>query len=172
MARKTREGQRVPAGRMLVLAVALGGLGPAWAQQQPDAAALEGLRREEERSRLLREQLRPGADVLRAPQVPAIEPAPADPESPCFLIHQLRREGQGAESFAWLPAAASPYLGQCVGVRGLGRVAVALDARLLPRGHAITRVSLPAQILRPFSPALHSAEINHSFKRRNQWPLN
>lgn len=112
----------------------------------PDAATQEGLRRQEERSRQLRDQQPTGPDVLSPPQgKPAEEPFAA--ESPCFTIREIQLSGEGWERFAWIADAAMPYLRQCVGVRGLSRIAASLDAALLEKGFATTRVSLPQQNL-------------------------
>jgi hemolysin activation/secretion protein len=156
MVSRERRARSAGKGRSAAIAAAIAatiaGVGAATAQAQavtpttPDPVTQEGLRRQEERSRKLRAQQAPGADVLRPPEAkPAQEPLTA--ETPCFVIREIQPEGPGWEHFAWVADAAKPYLGQCAGVRGLSRIASALDAALLERGFATTRVSLPQQNL-------------------------
>lgn len=112
----------------------------------PDAIAQEGLRRQEERSRQLRDEQQPRADVLRPPEGRAAR-EPLQAESPCYVIREIQLEGADAARFAWIADAALPFLRQCVGVKGLARIAASLDAALLANGFATTRVSLPQQNL-------------------------
>jgi hemolysin activation/secretion protein len=88
----------------------------------PDPITQEGLRRQEERSRQLREQQTPGADALNPPRSRAAQEPPTA-EFPCFVIREVQLEGPGWEGFAWVVDAALPYVRQCVGVRGLARIA-------------------------------------------------
>ena len=73
-------------------------------------------------------------------------PRPARPA--CFVIDEIRLVGAEAEDFAWLTTAATPFLHRCVGVEGLRQVAAALDGKLIDRGFATSRITLPEQNLR------------------------
>jgi hemolysin activation/secretion protein len=120
----------------------------AWAQAaNPEAASLEGLRRQEERSREQQHQLEPKADVLKPATGQRVRPAELAPEERCFTVRELRLQGQDWERFTWVADAALPYLGRCLGVQGLARVAGQLDEQLVERGFVTTRVSLPSQNL-------------------------
>lgn len=120
----------------------------AWAQSaNPEDAALEGLRRQEERSRQQQHQLEPKADVLKPATSQRARPDDLPPEERCFTVRELRLQGQDWERFTWVSDAALPYLGRCLGVQGLARVAGQLDGQLVSRGFVTTRVSLPSQNL-------------------------
>lgn len=112
----------------------------------PDAAAQEGLRREEERSRLQQQQLQPRTDVLRPTRQP-VRDRQLPQEAPCFALREILLEGDAVQRFSWLSRTAQHYLGSCVGVQGLSQIAAVLDEELLESGFATTRVSLPAQNL-------------------------
>jgi hemolysin activation/secretion protein len=120
----------------------------AWAQAaSPEDAALEGLRRQEERSRRQQHQLEPKADVLKPATGQRARPGDLPPEERCFTVRELRLQGQDWKRFTWVSDAALPYLGRCLGVQGLARVAGQLDEQLVERGFVTTRVSLPSQNL-------------------------
>lgn len=120
----------------------------AWAQSaHPEDAALEGLRRQEERNRQQQQLLEPKADVLRPAAGRRAEPVDVPQEERCFVVRELRLQGEGWERFGWLSSAALPYLGRCLGVQGLAGVAGQLDEQLVGRGFVTTRVSLPSQNL-------------------------
>lgn len=112
----------------------------------PDGVVQEGLRREEERSRLQQQQMQPRVEVLRAPRQRARD-RQLPQETPCFPLREIILEGDAAQRFSWLPGVAQHHLGRCVGAHGLSLIAAALDEDLLESGFATTRVSLPAQHL-------------------------
>lgn len=112
----------------------------------PQQAAEEGLRRQEDRARELQQQIEPHADVLVPRAAPAISTELPD-ETPCFVIQEIRFEGPDASRFGWLAKEAHPYLGRCLGVTGLRRIADALDAKLIEWGYVTSKVSLPQQNL-------------------------
>lgn len=117
--------------------------------QTPEQAALEGIRRQESRSRDQQKALEPQASEL----VPDAGKAGAAPkgefpqDTPCFKVNELALTGQDAGRFGWLLDAAMPYLRRCVGVRGLSYIAAELDQQLRDRGYVTTRVGLPPQNL-------------------------
>lgn len=120
-----------------------------WAQPAPgpEAAALEGLRRQEERSREQQREIQPKADVLKPAAARPASPDDLPVEEPCFVVRELRVEGKDWERLSWLADSAQPYLNRCLGVQGLARIAALLDKNLVERGLVTTRVSLPAQNL-------------------------
>lgn len=90
----------------------------AWAQAaSPADAALEGLRRQEERSRQQQLQLEPKADVLKPAIGQRARPADLPSEERCFIVRELRLQGKDWERFNWIADAAMPYLGRCLGVQ-------------------------------------------------------
>ncbi len=111
-----------------------------------ERGALEGLRRQEERTREQQQQLQPKADVL-SPSTSTEISTELPLESPCFVIREVTLSGKHIGRFSWLQDAALPFLNRCVGVEGLSRIASALDAKLIELGYATTRVSLPQQNL-------------------------
>jgi hemolysin activation/secretion protein len=111
----------------------------------PEQVIQEGLRRQEERSRDQQKALEPSASEL-APGTP--RPKKEFPkEERCFVVNELSLVGDDSARFGWLLDAALPYLHRCVGVQGLSFIASELDARLVEKGLATTRVSLPPQSL-------------------------
>lgn len=121
--------------------------GTALAQSSlPASAAQEGLRREEERSRLQQSRLVPAADVLQPSGVVAFDTV-LPIETPCFVIRDIELTGERQRQFRWLLDTAQAYLYRCVGVAGLSRIASTLDAKLIELGYATTTVTLPAQNL-------------------------
>lgn len=132
----------------LVLIVWIGFAGESSAQTTTtpvDAVAREGLRREEERVLQKRRDGEPKADELR----PATAAAPLSlpEEALCFPVRAIALEGDGAERFSWLRSEAMTSLPLCVGAEGIRLIASRMDERLLARGFATTRISVPAQNL-------------------------
>lgn len=112
-----------------------------------DRAAVEGLRRQEERQRELLQQQEISSDVLTSRErLVSVRELPV--ETPCFVIHEIELTGKDVGRFVWLQEATLPFIGRCVGVEGLRRIAEALDAKLIETGFATTRVSLPEQNLK------------------------
>lgn len=133
-----------------MLLAALLGTGLVGAQpvvpSSPAQAIEEGLRRQEERARVQQQEIEPHADVLhREPR--AVVPTELPQETPCFVIRDVTFVGEDVVPFPWLSGMVAPYVGQCAGVEGLRRIVSAIDARLIERGYATTRASLPAQNL-------------------------
>lgn len=118
----------------------------AHAQVTPQQVSDEGLRRQEERTRDQQRGLQTHADVLRPAEAQARSSRLPD-ESPCFVITDISLAGPESLRLRWLLASAQPFLGQCVGVKGLQRIADALDAALIEQGLVTSRVSLGPQNL-------------------------
>ena len=60
----------------------------------------EGLRRQEDRTRQLQQQLQPKADVLQRP-IPTVTATDLPDESPCFVITEVAFTGHSAWRFVW-----------------------------------------------------------------------
>lgn len=136
---------------ILSFALMIGAFWPARsiAQTVPPAnAAAQGLQRQQQR------QKRAQSLLPRAPNQLHLGPAAPGSlarlphESPCFVISAIRFTGAHAQRLAWLSHDLKPVLGQCVGVKGLARIANVLDTRLLVGGYTTSRVSFPPQNLR------------------------
>lgn len=115
--------------------------------QSPDELILEGLRRQEER---VREELRahePRASELRHQEATGDIPV-LPQEADCHTLLTVSLTGPDAASFEWLLPAARPFLGHCVGARGLALLAGEFDRQLLAAGFATSRVGFPPQDLR------------------------
>lgn len=119
---------------------------PAVAQNAPASSRVieEGLRRETQR--LQEQPAEPVRDALRPAQPRALS-SEVPRESPCFGIHRVELLGAMAEEFDWLQGVAKPWLGSCLGVQGVGRLAAVLDAALLEAGFVTSKVTLPPQSL-------------------------
>ena len=135
-------------GRLIGLILAISHIGLAHAQTSTAAdAAAQGLLRQEQRQQQTQSLVPPGPDELHsaAPASTALGALP--PESPCFVISTIRFTGVRSERLSWLMRDLHPVFGQCVGVKGLARIASALDAHLIALGYATSRVSFPPQDL-------------------------
>jgi hemolysin activation/secretion protein len=125
-------------------------------QAVPDAINQEVLR-EQERARLLREQLERRPDV-RLPSGPAAADATrlVFNESPCFTINTIVLDGDAAAQFQWALAAASlaapwqddPAVGHCLGPRAIDLVVRRVQNAILARGYVTTRVLVAPQDLK------------------------
>jgi hemolysin activation/secretion protein len=106
----------------------------------------EALRRQEQRSGELLNQLQPKSDVLRAPVEKQESPLIVS-ESPCFKINDIELAGKDAQYFSWLIEEISSVMYQCVGVKSLNNIAARLDNKLIELGFVTTRTLLPEQNL-------------------------
>ena len=130
------------AGSALAQTAAAPGASPA----VPARVIDEGLRREAERERLQQEALTPRADNLRSSNRPTSLPDLPD-ERPCFTVSDISLVGADTQHFAWLQTATDPFVGWCVGVTGLSRIASYLDALLIEQGYVTSRVGIGQQNL-------------------------
>ena len=122
---------------------------PVWAQTQDNAA--QELRRQQERERLLREQQETAPDVrLRITPEESAQTLPEN-ETPCFVIAQIRLEGDEAQRFQWALKAADPShdpaTGHCLGTDGINVVMSRIQNAIIKRGFVTTRVLAAAQDL-------------------------
>lgn len=112
--------------------------------------------RQQERERVLRQQLEQRPDVRLQP-VPGgaeLNRLPLD-ESPCFAIQQIVLEGDSSEKFQWVLAAANKTedgqddvaIGRCLGTRGINLVMRRVQNALVNRGYVTARVLAEPQNL-------------------------
>ena len=109
------------------------------------------LLRQQERERALREQQEQRPDVrLEQPRATGVERL-SDEESPCFPIHSIVFEGDGAATFAWALKAANPAedpaLGRCLGTQGVNVVMKRVQNAIVAKGYVTTRVLAAPQDL-------------------------
>jgi hemolysin activation/secretion protein len=118
-------------------------------------ASNQELLREQERNRVLRQQMERSADVhLQKAHI-------GDPtrfrfdESPCFTINRLVLEGDAASRFQWAVAAANKAgnsidsaIGRCIGTAGISLVQKRIQNAILERGFVTTRVLVEQQNLK------------------------
>lgn len=126
-----------------------------WAQTvTPAQSASEEYLRQQERSRLLREQQERIPDVrLPSPAVlPNLERLPAD-VAPCVRVNQTTLIGDAADQFQWALSAANQAadgtvdspIGRCLGTGSVNLVMRRIQNAILARGYVAARVLLGAQ---------------------------
>jgi hemolysin activation/secretion protein len=109
-------------------------------------------------SEILRRQQQKEAEERQAQQqspnvhIPSAALADADAsdlpeESPCFLIKELRLEGDRTATFSWLHSKLNDYQNRCIGREGAALIVKRLTAALIDRGFTTTRIGLPEQNL-------------------------
>lgn len=113
--------------------------------------ATQELLRQQERERVLREQLETTPDSrLQRPVTKELEPLPIN-ESPCFPIHQITLVGEEAKRFQWALAAADPKqdpaTGRCLGTEGINIVITRIQNAIVERGYVTTRALASPQDL-------------------------
>ncbi|WP_371320060.1 ShlB/FhaC/HecB family hemolysin secretion/activation protein [Pseudomonas gingeri] len=109
------------------------------------------LLRQQERERVLREQLEASPDVrLKASSDAGQGRLPAN-ESPCFTIRHIVLEGEESASFQWALRAANPTsdpaLGRCLGAAGINLTMKRIQNLIIARGFITTRVLAAPQDL-------------------------
>ncbi|MBO1540035.1 ShlB/FhaC/HecB family hemolysin secretion/activation protein [Pseudomonas sp. OA65] len=123
----------------------------AWSAAQA-AGPEEELLRQQERERVLREQLesRPDVRLQAAPVDEGVERLPAK-ESPCFAINDIRLIGEASEQFQWALRAANPKddpaIGRCLGGGGINLTMKRMQNAIIEAGYVTTRVLAEAQDL-------------------------
>lgn len=68
-------------------------------------------------------------------------------ESPCFVIHTIALEGDGAGQFGWALDAAADARGRCLGTAGINVLVGKIQNALIARGYVTTRVVAAPQDL-------------------------
>lgn len=137
--------------------VALGlSLALAVGAQPVSDAAIDQLRRAQERETQQRQRQETGSDV-RLPSSPgALTRRLPEGEEPCFPIRSLQLQGQELQKFDGLLDHADghaqldhpdPVQGRCLGAQGIQTVIDRLQNTLIARGYTTTRVLAPAQNL-------------------------
>ncbi|SDB66772.1 Hemolysin activation/secretion protein [Pseudomonas sp. NFACC13-1] len=123
----------------------------AWSAAQA-AGPEEELLRQQERERVLRDQLesRPDVRLQAAPVGEGAERLPAK-ESPCFAINDIRLIGEASEKFQWALRAANPKddpaIGRCLGGGGINLTMKRMQNAIIEAGYVTTRVLAEAQDL-------------------------
>ncbi len=123
----------------------------AWSAAQA-AGPEEELLRQQERERVLREQLksRPDVRLQAAPVAEGVDRLPAK-ESPCFAINDIRLIGEASEKFQWALRAANPKddpaIGRCLGGGGINLTMKRMQNAIIEAGYVTTRVLAEAQDL-------------------------
>ncbi|MFP1888610.1 ShlB/FhaC/HecB family hemolysin secretion/activation protein [Lonsdalea quercina] len=102
--------------------------------------------RQQERTRALREQNTPQADVrLQTPD--AALPGYPTEENPCFTLHHLALQGEASEQFQWALASAADANGRCLGAQGITLAINKVQNAILAKGYVTTRVMAQEQDL-------------------------
>lgn len=102
--------------------------------------------RQQERTRALREQNTPQADVrLQMPD--AALPGYPTEENPCFTLHHLALQGEASEQFQWALASAADANGRCLGAQGITLAINKVQNAILAKGYVTTRVMAQEQDL-------------------------
>ncbi|SDA96620.1 Hemolysin activation/secretion protein [Pseudomonas sp. NFACC15-1] len=123
----------------------------AWSAAQA-AGPEEELLRQQERERVLRDQLESRPDV-RLQSAPVDEGAGRLPvkETPCFAINDIRLIGEASEKFQWALRAANPKddpaIGRCLGGGGINLTMKRMQNAIIEAGYVTTRVLAEAQDL-------------------------
>ncbi|MFL7964155.1 ShlB/FhaC/HecB family hemolysin secretion/activation protein [Pseudomonas kielensis] len=123
----------------------------AWSAAQA-AGPEEELLRQQERERVLRDQLESRPDV-RLQAAPVDEGAGRLPakETPCFAINDIRLIGEASEKFQWALRAANPEddpaIGRCLGGGGINLTMKRMQNAIIEAGYVTTRVLAEAQDL-------------------------
>ncbi|WP_434628970.1 ShlB/FhaC/HecB family hemolysin secretion/activation protein [Pseudomonas sp. Z1-29] len=122
-----------------------------WSAAQA-AGPEEELLRQQERERVLREQLesRPDVRLQAAPVDEGVDRLPSR-ESPCFAINDIRLIGEASEQFQWALRAANPKddpaIGRCLGGGGINLTMKRMQNAIIEAGYVTTRVLAEAQDL-------------------------
>jgi len=141
----------------LALTIAMLPFASAFGQANPAAAANQELLREQERARLLRDQLERRPDVRLPGAAPAADNARLTfNETPCFAINSIVLQGDVTNEFAWSLEAAGmasadlpdPAIGHCLGARAIDLVVRRVQNAILARGFVTTRVMVAPQDLK------------------------
>lgn len=116
------------------------------------AAADDELLRQQDRERVLRDQLESRPDVrLQAPTLDEGGTRLPVKESPCFAIKDIRLIGELSEQFQWALKAANPKedpaIGRCLGAAGINMTMKRMQNAIIDKGYVTTRVLAEAQDL-------------------------
>jgi hemolysin activation/secretion protein len=118
----------------------------AFGQQISGLADIQ-LQREQQREAAQRKQDEATPDVrlpIPAPRGPSAYP---DGELPCFVIRQVKLEGEESERFGWTLGAISPALGRCLGSVGINTLVGQIQNVLIAQGYVTSRVLAAPQDL-------------------------
>lgn len=126
--------------------------GVAQAAATPDPTALEQLR-QQERERVLRKQLEPGADVRLPQDQEKIDAGRLpDHETPCFPISRISLSGDASEHFQFalnsVTQGADSVAGRCLGTKGINVVLARMQNAVVAHGYVTTRILAAPQDLK------------------------
>ncbi|MCF7531173.1 POTRA domain-containing protein [Pseudomonas petrae] len=112
----------------------------------------EELLKQQERERVLRDQLESRPDVrLQAPKLDEGGARLPAKEAPCFAINDIRLIGDASEQFQWALKAANPKddpaVGRCLGGAGINMTMKRMQNAIIEAGYVTTRVLAEAQDL-------------------------
>jgi len=149
VARSARVLPSILTAALTAVVLAMGG--PVQAQAVLEVPDQE-LIRQQERERALRERLEVTPDVrLDVPSQTSPDRLPAD-ESPCFVIHAIVLNGEGADTFRWarqaVDTAEDPATDRCLGGDGINTVIGRVQNAIIARGFVTTRVVAAPQDLK------------------------
>jgi hemolysin activation/secretion protein len=113
----------------------------------PQPIIEEGLRRQEERAKEQQKQLEPKADVLQ-PSTSKLQNLELPKEDICFVINEIVITGKDSDYFRWFNTGTRPFIGKCIGVKGLGLLASAIDNQLIDSGYVTSKASMSEQNLK------------------------
>ncbi|NWB83730.1 ShlB/FhaC/HecB family hemolysin secretion/activation protein [Pseudomonas gingeri] len=115
------------------------------------AAPEQPLLRQQERERVLREQLDSSPDVRLKASADDGQGLLPTHETPCFTIRHIVLEGEDSAAFQWALRAANPAsdpaLGRCLGAAGINLTMKRIQNLIIARGFVTTRVLAAPQDL-------------------------
>jgi hemolysin activation/secretion protein len=119
---------------------------PAFSQQVSGLADIQ-LQREQQREEVQRRQDEATPDVRL--QVPKPNGSSGYPEGeiPCFVIREVKLDGEQAERFRWALRAGTSALGRCLGSVGINTLVAQIQNALIGQGYVTSRVLAAPQDL-------------------------
>lgn len=123
--------------------------GEAFGGQPPTIADQQIQRQQEQERQRLQEAEDARPDVRLQPEAPPSSKLeyPED-EKPCFLIKEIRLEGDRSEKFQWALKPVKDAIGRCLGGKGVNIVMSRVQNAILQRGFTTTRVVAAPQNLK------------------------
>lgn len=102
--------------------------------------------RQQERERALYKQNNPQIDARLSVSEPSLPVYPID-EKPCFIINELKLDGDSSADFQWALASVSGAKGRCLGSKGIILLINRVQNAILAKGYVTTRVMAREQNL-------------------------
>lgn len=121
---------------------------PEWAVAQPPSIDDREIQRQLEQERQRRQEISDQAPDIHFQIESQAEGEPDYPaETPCFLIDEIRLEGEGSADFQWALKAAEDAPGKCLGSQGINMVMTNVQNRIVEEGFVTTRIAAAPQDL-------------------------